>query len=385
MKWIKIIPNDPLFFGTGKPFVAGSDTYSTYIFPPYPSTIYGALGTFLIYYRGDLESFIERKQKNQIKPIELIGPIIYKENEAYFPVPLDLVACKKEKEEIFQLNFVKKPSIFISDIDNIEYIHIFKGDGEVDEPKPFIEVYDLRNYLMGECFRGKVLPMLNIGEIYKEEMKIGIAIDRETMTSKERYLYRLPMIRMAQDTGFLIGIKIEEDFPESGIIKLGGEGKTARFEVLENNPLKDLENYEFEYNGIFKIYLATPAIFKNGWIPEWIDKETLTGNKEGIKVKLIGAVIGKYIRVGGWSLYKARSENSGSDPKSFHSGPKIAYKAVPAGSVYYFKVQNLEEVNINRIKEVFHFKNISDNLPDEEDVKFPQKGFGLSLVGGLKC
>jgi CRISPR-associated protein Cmr3 len=50
------------------------------------------------------------------------------------------------------------------------------------------------------------------------------------------------------------------------------------------------------------------------------------------------------------------------------------YKAVPAGSVYYFKVLN--GVNSNKIKEVFHLKNISDVNPEE--------GFGLNFIGKVK-
>jgi len=53
--------------------------------------------------------------------------------------------------------------------------------------------------------------------------------------------------------------------------------------------------------------------------------------------------------------------------------PKPMYRVVPEGSVYYFKVLN--GADEEKIKEVFHFKNISDILPEE--------GFGLTLVGGV--
>lgn len=368
MKWIKIIPNDPLFFGSGKPFTAGSDTYANTIFPPHPSTIYGALGTFLIYYRGDLESFKERKRNNQIKPIKLIGPLIYKEEKVYFPAPLDLVMYKEgDNTKISQLNLTKRPEVFISDQDNLRYIHIYKGNEKVDEAKGYLTELYFKRYLMDSLSKDD--PLIEPHEFYKEEMKIGIARDKKTMTTKEGYLYRLPMVRMSKDTGFLIGIKIDEneDFPDSGIIQLGGEGRTARFEVLKDNPLKVIENLEISFNGKFKIYLATPAIFKKGWLPEWINERDLTGEKGGIKVKLIGAVIGKYIRISGWDLYNGK--------------PKKSYRAVPPGSVYYFEVQNIDEVDINKIKDVFHLKTISDNLQEEENID--RKGFGLCFVGGV--
>jgi CRISPR-associated protein Cmr3 len=53
--------------------------------------------------------------------------------------------------------------------------------------------------------------------------------------------------------------------------------------------------------------------------------------------------------------------------------PKPMYRAVPEGSVYYFKLlDNSEE---ERVREAFHLKNISDINAEE--------GFGLALVGGV--
>ena len=53
--------------------------------------------------------------------------------------------------------------------------------------------------------------------------------------------------------------------------------------------------------------------------------------------------------------------------------PKPMRKAVPAGSVYYFRLEN--EDYTEKIRESFHFKNISDVLPEE--------GFGLAILGEL--
>ncbi|MEN3045343.1 MAG: type III-B CRISPR module-associated Cmr3 family protein, partial [Candidatus Hydrothermales bacterium] len=88
----------------------------------------------------------------------------------------------------------------------------------------------------------------------------------------------------------------------------------------------------------------THAIFEKGWIPRWINEKTLIGDFEGIQLKLIACVVGKYVRVGGWDI--ARGE------------PKPMYKAVPAGSVYYFRVLNGK--SIEEVKKAFHLKNISD-------------------------
>jgi CRISPR-associated protein Cmr3 len=166
------------------------------------------------------------------------------------------------------------------------------------------------------------------------------------------------MIRLKKEYSFLIKIEGLNDIPKSGILQVGGEGKTAVYEELNINPVENLDSIEFELkNNMFKIYLATPSIFNKGWIPDWIDENNLQGEKDGIKLKLIACVIGKYLRIGGWDMA--------------NNCPKQMRKAVPSGSVYYFKVLN--NVDSEKIKEVFHLKNISEINSEE--------GFGLSLIG----
>jgi len=122
--------------------------------------------------------------------------------------------------------------------------------------------------------------------------------------------------------------------------------------------LNDID-FKFE-NKLFKLFLATPAIFENGWLPYWIKEENLEGEFNGIKLRLIGCSIGKFNLIGGWNIVK-------EEPKPMH-------KAAPAGSVYYFEI--LDDSPPEAIKEAFHFRNISDINSEE--------GFGLSLIGEVK-
>ncbi len=368
--WIKISPNDTLFFRSGRPFSMGSETWADSIFPPYPSTIYGALRTFLIFERGSLEDFkfkndkYNDKYKDIGKPntkgnMNIIGPIIYnsKYDLSFFPVPFDLVLKKeinKQKNMLKQLKKVCKPKILYTDYP-LEDILIYQEREQVESAEGYIDSINFKEYLQGQSGEYKLSELF---EFYIPEPKIGIARDDITLSSREGYLYRTKMIRLKKDYCLLVKINEIDSMPEKGLFTLGGEGKTVRFEKINNNPLEDLENMNFELkDGIFKLYLATPAIFENGWLPRWINAETLEGEKDGIKLKLIACAIGKYLRIGGWDMAK--------------NEPKPMYKAVPAGSVYYFKVLN--GASSNDVKNIFHFKNISDINPEE--------GFGLSCVG----
>ena len=168
-------------------------------------------------------------------------------------------------------------------------------------------------------------------------------------------LYRVAMKRM-KDTSLIVefdGLNIE--LPQSSLMKLGGEGRPVYFEAIDsvNIPPMKITNK-------FKIYLSTPAIFKKGWLPEWMDSNSLEGHYNGLRLKLITASIGRVVHIGGFDI-KARE-------------PKQMRRAVPAGSVYYFEILNNEQ-NVSPI-DVFHGKAISDF--DKE------QGFGIAYVGAVK-
>ena len=107
---IKIRPLDTLFFRTGKPFTMGEDTWAESLFPPYPSTLYGAIRSFLIFQREGLKAFINGKYKDDIGTpdkkgfLKIKGPLLSKNSELFFPAPLDLA---KLEEKLISLTFTE--------------------------------------------------------------------------------------------------------------------------------------------------------------------------------------------------------------------------------------------------------------------------------------
>ncbi|MEN3047089.1 MAG: type III-B CRISPR module-associated protein Cmr3, partial [Candidatus Hydrothermales bacterium] len=313
--WVKITPNDTLFFRTGRPFSMGSETWAESTFPPHPSTIYGALRTFLLFQRGDLKSFKEKGYPDIGSPYEkgsmkIIGPFIGKDETIFSPTPFDLVRFNEKL--VYYLKNINKPKIFISDY-KLDDLLLFSGKEKVENFNGFIDELLLKSYLEGRE-KSFFLPK---NELYSLEPKIGIARERVTLTSKEGYLYRATMVRLNRGVSIYVKV-LNADLPKSGILQLGGEGKTAYFEELKNNPLENLEKIDIKLTeGFFKLYLATPAIFEKGWIPKWIDENTMEGQIQGIKTKLISCSIGRFLRMGGRDIAKRE--------------PKAMRKAVPAG------------------------------------------------------
>jgi len=363
--WYKIKALDTLFFRDGRPFTMGSESWANPVFPPYPSTVYGAIRTWLIFEKGNLKEFREGKYKEELGTpsekgnLKIKGPFICLDNNIYFPVPFDSLkkkgATQSEKNNLFYIACINKPEIFISDY-YLESILINRNDFELEECDGFINIDSLKNYLIQS---NEVLQFTEKKEIFLEEKKTGIRKSRKTLSSEEGYLYRIPMVKLKKEASLLIEIDGISNCPDSGLLQIGGEGKTVKIEKKESdNQLMTLMDINFKFeNKIFKLYLATSAIFENGWLPRWVNKSTFEGEYKGIKVKLVCCAIGKFNLIGGWDLANNR--------------PKPMYKAVPAGSVYYFKI--LDDTPAEKIKEVFHLKNISDiNL---------EEGFGLSFVG----
>lgn len=381
--FIKIKPFDTLFFRTGRPFSAGVDSWAEIVFTPSPSTFYGALRSFLIFNYGTLEEFEagthklsdsigwieEKKIEDKKEKVQHYGKLQVKgiylcKGEIYIYIPKDIVKIKKEK--LYSLSFKQKPKLFVSNY-HLSNICVWDKRGQVEDEDGWLTFVDFKDYL--KVRKGEFL-VLNSEEFFEKEQKIGIKRGRETYTSESGFLYRIPLMRLNKDVAIVAEIDgVEKNiFPESGVMQLGGEGKAVKFEVLSDDPLKEIKDLNFEFknkNDYFKIYLATPAVFKNGWLPSWIDKDNLKGWYKDVELELVACALGRPISIGGWDLAKNRA--------------KPMRKAVPAGSVYYFKI--LSSVDTQKVKEAFHFKNISD---DFNDLEYSKEGFGLSILGEVK-
>ena len=377
-------PNDTFFFRDGRPFTKGEQSEGYSIFPPLPTTILGALRTAYIAEYGDLSAFYTGKMVSVIGTPNCLGSMKLKgvfladrDSGIYFPLPFDLVAKKDDIEKrLYALEV--RPKDIRSD-SPLRHLLRWTGTEDVEpETSGKFDASEMTQYLLG---RQREFQFSPLKDFVCDEPKIGIARDRKTLTSAESMLYRINMSRFQSgflspnkrnalaDLGFTVDYDCEKELPPKGLLKLGGEGKSFLYEQRCYNvdPLSTEENLSFlkkviRDTGGFKLYFATPPIFDQGWLPNWIDEKTQQGQypttgKASISIGLITAAVGKPIPVGGWDMKKGRA--------------KPTYQAVPAGSVYYFRV--LDESCVDTIVDTFHYKNISDYQAEQ--------GFGLCFVG----
>ncbi len=356
---IKIDPLDAVFFRDGKPFSYGEETWATSIFPPPPSVIYGALRTQ--YFAENSAHFDKAKgEKNDQDPSQKLRIKMFalqKGTQLLFPAPLD---CLKIEEKVVAL---KNHSSLKASNSKLDFVFYHDGDapGKDDDASLFTDsTLTLGRYLNGKTDN---LTRELLSALTTPEPKIGIGRENSTHVTSEGKLYRADMRRLQSKRG-AVSFFVEFEglsIADHGMIKLGGEGKSAAYKAVDVSPILALALN----SKTFKLYLASPALFKDGWRPKGMNEESdpQTGQSHyiwhfnSLKLKLITAIIGKPIMIGGFSM---------TNPK----GPKPMRRAVPAGSVYWFEIL---EGTADEVQTSFHGQCISDYDAEQ--------GFGLTFVG----
>ncbi len=381
-------PFDPLFFRDGKPFTMGDEAVAGSVFPPLPSTIYGALRSAYISHNGGLERFTGGGMREQIgTPDEpgafaVKGFFLHRTGESLFPAPLDM--CREkipedlgDGEKLHMLTPVQRDQIPCTLPAGMETELMLY-------PPPGLQVKDCAGYFisqasMDEYLKGEQATTLGypLASLVTREPKLGIRRDGETHASEEGSLYRITMHRLGtrnrdgsiSELSILVECQEMDGFPEKFFIRLGGDGKTCIAQRLSvtsaarnNEGLGDKVKTAIEKSGRLKIYLATPAIFENGWLPRCAERRgaEIALVMDGLELKLLHAAVGKPLSVGGWDIHRNR--------------PKYMRRAVPAGSVYFFEIVKGEATDAIRLLD---HANLSDFHPEQ--------GFGLTFVGAFSC
>ena len=369
---------DTLFFRDAKPFTMGDETGASGMFPPSPSVLYGALRS--VYFASHPEQFnLAGKQGDPTSDLRITGVALLREQETYLPLPRDLIKRKiplreeEQKEEKEQSYAVYKTRYETKTVSGI--INNLPGEGLLRVPFKevaenldggMIEVDQLEDYLNAV---EEHYFVRRLDDWVSPESKIGIARDDVKRSSEEQALYRLNMSRpnvivpqhnknpnfTSRDLRFIIRFTGLPDFPKEGIMRLGGEGKAVTFRQIEAK--LDIPAPQIQPQKGFKLYLATSTVFANGWLPSWLSEETLKGTYQGLNLKLLAAAVGRFQPIGGFDMVKRM--------------PKPLQRMVPAGSVYYFR---LDSGTPEDVLKVFHQRPISDF---EE---YCRQGFGISYI-----
>ena len=311
--FMKIKPLDPLFFRNGKPFNMGENSWSDSNILPYPSTIWGAMFSVL-FKANKVKTSEEYRRKLKIKNIYLYNE---EKTTVLLPAPLDIFIDDEQNRYIGTYKDVD----FIS---NCPYKVVLDAGNNYDMKSAenmFIEI----NSLYGEYANNdaKNLVLYHIDDIFAQEHKVGIKIS-DRKIAEEGQLYRIDMTRFLDNWSFLVEYELDKniEFEKKGVLKFGGEAKSASYEVLQDEPIsiknanikRDKKQQNLQENRYVKIYLKTPSFFKQGSQPP---------------IEPLCACIGKHLKIGGFDMEKKEQ--------------KPMKKFVPAGSIFVYKKEDGEK------------------------------------------
>lgn len=329
MKHLFIEPLDVWLFRNGRPFNSQEDHTAQGTFPPLPSTMQGILRTHHLALNGvnihDATAVTDHVGTRYSYPdnFQVTGPFIARRQKGqvmrYFPLPQDLY-LDGEAYRTFTLNpeltvytdLMAQPGMAQL---QLLYRHSEqepqKDDGEGGK---WITETELNLYRQGQP-----IPKDQVASgscLFTTEARIGIGLNSQQRVTEEGKLYEVKFTRPKENVGLAIGVAGLADWPNEGVIAVGGEARAGHYTTCSGWPPQHQVNRQ---GGQFKILFLTPTYFEEGWqSADW--KQFFAD-----EVQLVTAVVGRPLIWGGRDLATNKHEPS--------------YRYVPAGSVYYFKGQ----------------------------------------------
>jgi CRISPR-associated protein Cmr3 len=382
-------PLDVWVFRDGRPFSAGEDHHAKSVFPPSPFTVQGALRSKVLIERcGNLDKYAGRNggascpvcggapecpirqeigTPGHAGPFHLRYVLPAKRTDSaltvYFPLPRHLVRVKGE-ERWQLLQPLESPGMtsLPTGLRSLSTI----GAKPVEHPDGWIDDMTLKNLLWNELPEGlKVIGTRGENGILEEEPRVGIALQHKRKSAESGRFFIVDALRLRDDWGLAIGFEGLPSLPQRGLLDIGGEGRAARYETIQEMAWPPAQRAEIVQARRFLLYFVSPALFSSGasrwtWKPSFLGSD-LTGTLPytQTRIRLVAAAIGSPLRISGWEL---GAGGRGGQPRPMRS-------AVPAGSVYFFEIMDgpVEPVLAQ------HGHAITD--------WGAEYGFGLTLVG----
>lgn len=340
---------DTLFFRESRPMesIGGSQLGS--VFPPPARTLIGAIRSVIgehlktdwADYSHNPENAIRKiiGSPDDFAPLSFRGPFVFSKQERLFPVPLAyLQASSVEGNAPKSTRLTPSTEPVECDLGKVR-LPIKKDD--LAGAKPLEGAFVTRKGLMAFLEKKSIHAdqIRKLDELIVREPRLGIGRDHETNVVKTGLLYQTSHLRPLASAELEIvmevkGLNLElpklPKLPTRGAVRLGAEGRIATWELSPSSLNLPAVPKASGAKGLL-LMLLTPALFKNGWVPDGFeaqtdDKGTLTwvGTINGVALRLISAVVGKPTREGGWDLAKHR--------------PREVISYVPAGSCYFCEV-----------------------------------------------
>lgn len=394
----------PLVFRSGKPF--GSQSSAQDVIFPLPSAAAGLVRALAIG-QGKLTVNNQPLDHNTIKTDENYQKILNTRSRGPFLVSFD--DSVKQDEQTFDI-LVPKPANALYVENQLVRLSPKPFDGgeqglcgsdlpngllpvqmeEYSQGKPqsgamYWTLSDLLAWQQGENLTFEQIENNGLKQL-PIDIRTHVAIDDDTLGSVDGKLFQTASFDLSHQRhddyfkpetkevwsskrfGFMVQSEQELSID---LATFGGERRLSHFRQIPALDLygNDKINQRWQHiqkNKGFSLTFLTPCIFAKGYLPAWIDENSMTGilPNTPVKVQLKAVAIDRWQGVSGWDsiLWK----------------PKATRKAVCAGSVYWFEILNPDQLTVDILQMLENWQ-WSDHQQDKND------GFGVALLSVWKA
>ncbi len=374
--WL-IVPHDPLIFRDGKPFTATPGARAASLPFPFPSTIAGAVRTLSgALANGGAFPAKDERVIQQVLGYRVVGPFLFgrKGEEVFFPAPQDVLMLRRESSdepeaERIPLQPTKRFQGVLTNLPEGLQLAAPIVDSKA-KPHPQAPTFwrwtEVKAWLERPQHGVVSLDTLGIKAL-PVDYRMHVSIQGESGTAEEGALFQtaaLTFVHVSQPNALSdaaeLGLLVQTDAPlQPAIGALGGERRLASWELADPNWLPSCpeavsESIRTTRRG--RLILATPAYFKEGFLPTWVRE-----HPSGVRLRIVGAAVGRPVHVSGWDYEKG--------------APKPTHRLAPAGSVYFFEIEEGDDAAVERFIGDIWLNPISD------DDQFRRDGFGVALLG----
>lgn len=335
--WRFIQPVDSLTLRGNKLFGAAGD-FGASIFPPRPSVLAGALRSLLLVQAADaLEGFSQGQRLVDTQLDRILGTAHdpgdfavqgiftacrYSDGRVriFTPLPADVLAFDQGRDVRYLTPQTLPEGVQAGTPPGLPKVAVLrKSDAAKPEGGWLLTQEGIAAYLAGQ----KVEPqhLLKLSEHWAHETRVGIGLSRASRTAEDGKLFAVQhsVPRQPELDGYAAGLAVAvsgvgDRLPETGLLRLGGDGRAATLAEMQAPPLQTPIE-QIRQSRRFKLVLTSPGLFPAGWTPPHLPT--------GLRARLVCAAVPRFDVVTGWDLA--------------HRTPKVAQRAAPAGSVYWYE------------------------------------------------
>jgi CRISPR-associated protein Cmr3 len=332
MRALALHPVDTWFFREGTPFEAGGSPQADVggVFPPYPSTVAGAVRVALALRNGwsgrgrwspEVEAVLGTGPE-ELGQLSLSGPVLLEEEQPLFALPRHVVGLRGEDGGWAPRALLQPGPPVCCDLGEGVRLPVSPEGEERLEPaeRAWLTRAGLEAVLAGRPPRAEEVRRSE--ELWREEPRIGLKRERDTRTAREGMLYSTRHTRPRAGVSLGVvprGLPPGWELPLGQLLPLGGESRLAECQEWKAEVALAAPREEVVRTGRFTLVALTPVL---------LDAAIFHGARPLLELgraRVVSACLGRPLRIGGWD--------------SLRRAPLPLRNALPAGSTLFCEAE----------------------------------------------